>query len=111
MLKFAGQLNGTTEIALTKLDVLSGQKKIKVAVGYRLGGKKITGYPADSHLISKLKPEYALFSGWKEDISGIRKYKNLPKHAKNYIEFIEKNLRVPIKMISVGPEREQIIVR
>lgn len=111
MLKFAVRLNGTTEIVLTKLDVLSGQKKIKVAVGYRLNGKKISQYPADSHLISKLKPEYVLLPGWTEDISGIRQYKNLPKNAGNYIEFIEKNLRVPIKMISVGPERKQIIVK
>jgi adenylosuccinate synthase len=111
MLKFAVGLNGTTEIVLTKLDVLSGQEKIKAAVGYRLNGKKINQYPADSHLISKLKPEYALLSGWKEDISGIRKYKNLPENAVNYIEFIEKKLGVPVKMISVGPERKQIIVR
>lgn len=111
MLKFAVRLNGTTEIVLTKLDVLSGQKKIKVAVGYRSNGRKTNQYPADSHLISKLKPEYTLLPGWEEDISAVRKYKNLPKNARAYIEFIEKKLGVPVKMISVGPERKQIIVK
>lgn len=110
MLKFASKLNGVTEIILTKLDVLSGQEKIKVAVGYRLNGKKIHQYPADSHLISKLKPEYILLPGWKEDISQIRKYGGLPKSARAYVEFIEKKLGVPVKMISVGPERKQMIV-
>lgn len=111
MLKFAVRLNRTTEIVLTKLDVLSGQKKIKVGVGYRLGGKKVSEYPADSHLISKLKPEYILLPGWKEDISAVHQYNDLPKAAKAYVELIEKKLRVPVKMISVGPERRQIIVR
>lgn len=111
MLKFAVRLNGATEIVLTKLDVLSGQAKLKVGIGYRLGGKKVSEYPADSHLISKLKPEYILLPGWKEDISAVRQYNDLPKSARAYVEFIEKKLGVPVKMISVGPERKQIIVR
>lgn len=111
MLKFASKLNGATELVLTKLDVLSGQTKLKVGVGYRLGKKIIKEYPADSHLIPKLKPEYILLPGWKEDISAIRKYGDLPKSARAYIEFIEKKLGVPVKMISVGPERKQMIVK
>lgn len=111
MLKFAVKLNGVTELVLTKLDVLSGQTKIKAAIGYRLGKKEIGEYPADSHLISRLESKYTILPGWNEDISGVRKFNSLPLAARNYVDFIEKSLEVPIKMISVGPERKQIIVR
>lgn len=111
MLKFAVKLNGATELVLTKLDVLSGQDRLKVAVGYRLGKKILKEYPADFHLVPKLKPEYISLPGWKEDISAVRKYGDLPKSARAYVEFIEKKLKVSVKMISVGPERKQMIVR
>ncbi len=110
-LNFSCKINGFTHITLTKIDVLSGLKEIKVCVGYRLGSKKISYTECGYIELEKVKPIYKIFKGWKEDISKIRKFKDLPTNCKNYILFIEKFLKVPIRIVSVGPDRVETIFR
>ncbi len=108
-LKFATLINGVSELIITKLDVLSGFKKIPVAVKYRYNNKEIEKYPILSHILEEVKPIYEYLNGWERDISNIKDYKDLPKNAKNYIKFIEDYLNIPVKYISVGPKRSQMI--
>jgi adenylosuccinate synthase len=108
---FSNKINGFSHIALTKLDVLSGLKEIKVCVGYKLGNKKISYSECGYLELEKLKPIYKTFKGWNEDISKIKKFKDLPKTCKNYVLFIEKFLKVPIKIVSVGPDRAETIYK
>ncbi|MDP2685423.1 MAG: adenylosuccinate synthase [bacterium] len=107
--KFACDINGLTKIALTKTDVLSGLKEIKVCVGYKYKGKKISYEECGYLELAELKPVYKTFKGWKEDIKGVKKLSQLPLNCRKYIDFIEKFLGVPIKVISTGPEREETI--
>lgn len=111
MLKYTSRINGLTSISLMLLDVLSGFDKIKICVGYDLQGKTIDNFPASIHTLGKCTPIYEEVEGWQEDITGVTKYEELPINAKKYIERIEKYVGVPIKIISVGPKRNQTIVR
>ncbi len=108
-LKAANRVNGITHINLTKLDVLSGMKELKVAVKYSLNGKEIFDIPLSENDQEKLDIEYGTFDGWDEDITSCEKYEDLPKNAKKYIEAIEKMLEVKVNFIGVGPKRSQII--
>lgn len=107
--KFAVEVAGITEIVITKIDVLSGLEKIKVCVGYKLNGKNIPYSSCGYQELEKLTPEYKEFAGWDEDISGIRKFSDLPKNCQEYLKFIEKFLGVRIGIVSVGPQREAYI--
>ncbi len=107
--KFGVDVSGITEIALTKIDILSGMAKIKVGIGYTLKDKKIPYSSCGYAELENVKIEYQELPGWKEEIAGITKFANLPKNAQAYIAFIEKFLRVPIKIISTGPKREEYI--
>ena len=109
LLRESARINGLTDIALTKLDVLSGFKTIKVAVGYELNGKSVDHYP--SSRLDEVTPVYEELDGWEEDISKIDTYENLPVTARTYIEFLEKKVGVPITSISVGPGRESTFFR
>jgi adenylosuccinate synthase len=104
-------LNGYTELALTKLDVLSDLDPLKICVGYELQGERI-GYPPEStRLLSKCQPIYEDMPGWSGDISGIQDYEELPENARAYVERLEDLMGVEISAISVGPGREQTIYR
>lgn len=108
-LKYVCEINGMTDIILTKLDVLSIFDKIKVCTAYMYKGKKISGFMSDSSELSKCTPVYKTLTGWKTDITKARKYSDLPKEAKDYIRFIEKETGVKVSIVSVGPDREQIL--
>lgn len=110
LVKTSCRLMGATEIILTKLDVLDGFKKIKVATGYKFNGKRMGYLDGDAHFLGKVRPIYRGLLGWGEKITGVRKFEELPKNAKLYIGFIEKFTGVPIKIVSVGPTREQTIL-
>ena len=110
-LQYSTRINSLSQLFITKLDVLSGLEEIKVCVGYSFEDKKITDYPLVDEILDKCEPIYESFKGWDEDISEIIKYDELPENAKKYIEFIEDFIDVPIKYISVGPERNQNIIR
>ncbi len=110
MLRTSCRLNNFTELALTKLDVLNGLKEINVCVGYKLGGKTIKERPADLEDLKKCKPVYKKFRGF--DIkAGTSGFEQLPVPARQYIEFVEQELGVPIRIVSVGASREETIVR
>ncbi|MDO5411713.1 MAG: adenylosuccinate synthase [Lachnospiraceae bacterium] len=108
--RYGCRVQGTTEAVLTVLDVLGYLDEIPVCVGYEVDGKVIRDFPATS-LLEKAKPVLKVMPGWKCDIRGIQKYEDLPEACRNYIEFIEKELEVPIKMVSNGPRRDEIIYR
>jgi len=109
LLKYANQSNHLTALAITKLDILSGQKKIKLGVGYKLNGRKVEYIPHDAKYLEKVDPIYEEFEGWKEDIANVREFEKLPKNAKKYISAIEKFTKIPVKFISVGPKRGEVI--
>lgn len=111
LLRFAVALNGVTEVALTKLDVLDGFPTIKLCVGYTLNGKKVGYVDGDAHFLGKVKPVYKTLKGWKTTLKDIRKFSALPKAAVAYIKEIERQIGVPVKYISVGPARDQTIIR
>ena len=109
-LKYSCQINGVTELMMMKGDVLSGFDKIMVCTGYKYKGEIITHFPYNIEP-ENLEPIYIGFDGWSEDITKITDFDNLPEELKEYIEFIEKELDTPIKIVSVGPDRTQTILR
>jgi adenylosuccinate synthase len=109
-LKYSCQINGVTELMMMKGDVLSGFDKIMVCTGYKYKGEVITHFPYNIEP-ENLEPIYIGFDGWTEDITKVKDFENLPDELKEYIEFIEKELETPIKIISVGPDRTQTILR
>ncbi len=109
MLNYSKDLNSLTGIVITKLDVLSGLDRIKVCTSYKVNGKETTVYPNDLEDLKKAQPVYEELAGWSEDISGIKKYDDLPESAKACLKFISENLALPIKIVSVGPKRTQTI--
>ncbi len=108
MLKYAHRLNGFTQLALTKLDVLSGLDSIKVAVGYRLADKPLQ-FPLSLKQLEQCEAVYEEFEGFEID-SSLREWDQLPEAAKKYINFISKTLQVPVSMVSVGPARKETIM-
>lgn len=109
-LKYAVQVNGVTELYMMKGDVLSGFDTLKVCTGYEYKGQNI------EHLPYNIEPEnvtpiYVEKKGWKADLTGLTSYEELPAELKEYIEFIEKEVEVPIKVVSVGPDRKQTIIK
>ena len=108
-LKYSCKINGVTKLMMMKSDVLSGFKSIKVCTSYEYRGSKIDYLPYDIGDDS-LKPIYKEFEGWDEDITGLRDFNSLPKNLKNYISYLEKELEIPIGIISVGPDRLQTII-
>ena len=109
LVKHSIRTNGIENLILTKLDVLSGLDNLKIATYYE-NGSKISGYVADAPSLRKLTPHYETLPGWKEDISSCKKMNELPENARNYVDRLEKLLDVLID-ISVGPERNQTIIR
>ncbi len=108
--RYGAKLQNATELALTKLDCLSKQKTLKICTHYKIGDRTIEYFPITPELMLA-EPVYIEVPGWDEDISGIREFEKLPGAAKNYVETLEKFVGVPIRYISVGPEREALIVR
>ena len=104
-------INGTTGIVLTKLDVLSGTGTLKLATSYQLDGQTVTAPPASVEQLSRCQPVYEEMPGWSEDITGVRNFQDLPEAARDYVHRIEELVGTPVQMISVGPQREQIIGR
>jgi adenylosuccinate synthase len=109
--RHAVRINGIDEIALTKLDVLNEMDEICIATGYRLNGKTVQNIPTDTTLLDRIKPVYRTFPGWKKDLKGVRKFSDLPKKARTYLEFLEKYLKVKITLVSTGRERGETIIR
>ncbi|QLH75757.1 MAG: adenylosuccinate synthase [Methanomassiliicoccales archaeon] len=115
IVNYAVRLNGLTQIALTKLDVLNGMKKVKVATAYEIDGKVVRHFPASIRDLEKAKPLYSEFDGWDDwtpdELARMMKagYSSLPKNLREYVSFIEKEGRTKVSIISLGKERDKTI--
>ena len=109
--RHAVQINGIEQIAMTKLDVLSGIDEIKFGVAYRTNGTRTDRMPSDTRVLAGCEPVYQSFKGWKDDLSKIRRFDDLPRAARIYLNFVERYLKVRVSMISVGKDREKTILR
>ncbi len=110
-LKYSLMVNGISEIALTKLDVLDSFAEIKICVGYKKNGKLLKSFPTDVQTLETVEPVYQDCKGWNEKISDARKWKQLPNRTMKYVETIEKLSGVRVSLVSVGARRDQTIVR
>ena len=108
--RYGVEVQAATEIALTKLDVMSYMEKIPVCTHYKLDGKIIDNFPFPTAL-KYAEPVIEYVDGWNCDITGVRKFEDLPKAAQDYVLYIEKEIGCPITYVSVGPERDSIIIR
>ncbi len=104
-------INGISELAIMKLDVLDGLEKIKICVGYEHNGVTHQEFPMDYEVICKAKPVYIEMKGWSTPTAGVREYDKLPANARKYIERLEKLLKVRIRYVSTGSQRADTIIR
>lgn len=109
LLRYTNMLNDYTALALTKLDVLSTLDEIKIGKAYTLDGELLDSPPTNANKLSRVEVVYETLKGWKQDISTVRKFEDLPKEAQDYVTYIEKIVEVPIKWIGVGQGRDAII--
>jgi adenylosuccinate synthase len=108
--KYSASINGITALAITMLDVLSAVEQVKVCVSYEVNGERVDNFPMHQTDLHHARPVYKLLSGWGVNVTECRRREELPEEARNFISFIEAELGVPVRMISVGPERDQAIV-
>jgi adenylosuccinate synthase len=111
LLLYAVRINGISELTVTKLDILSGLENLKLCTAYRRDGKTLTDLPFGPADLSPYEPVYEELPGWSEDVSGVRKWADLPSAAKTYLERIADLSGVPVRLVSVGPERQQLVER
>jgi adenylosuccinate synthase len=109
--RYALELSGADGLIVTNLDVLTGFDQVRAAVEYSFEGRTFSTWPAHLADLDRVTPHYKDFAGWSEDITRVRRFDDLPRNARAYVEWLEKELAVPIVMLSVGPEREQVIPR
>jgi adenylosuccinate synthase len=110
-LRYAAQINGFTELALTKLDILTGLDPVFICTAYEYRGERLVDFPQDSAVLAACRPIYEALPGWSEDVRGIRCFEALPAAARAYVTRIEALAGAPVTMVSVGPERDQLIRR
>jgi adenylosuccinate synthase len=110
-LSYAVEVNGMTELALMKLDVLSRFDEIKAAVQYKIDGKASEDFPIEQGAFQRATPVYRSFPGWRDDIMAVNRYDKLPAAAREYVEWIESQIGIPISQVSIGPGREQTLLR
>ncbi len=108
--RYAVRINGLTGIALTKLDVLSGFETVRICTGYDCEGAILTEIPASVEKLSRCRPIYEEFPGWKGDISAVRRFEDLPENAVKYVKKLEELVGCPIILVSVGPRRDETII-
>ncbi len=109
--RFSNRINGYTDVAITRLDVLDILPIIKICTGYLLDGKRVDNFPANTALLDKCQPVYEELPGWLAPTNDIRDYKKLPSQARSYVERVEELISCPVSIISVGEKREQTIFR
>jgi adenylosuccinate synthase len=109
LLRYATRINGLTKLVLTKLDVLSGLDPLWICTGYRKAGRIFPHLPMGLGELSAYEPVYVELAGWKETLGQNREWEDLPPAARGYIQFLEEGTGVPVHLVSVGPEREQVV--
>ena len=110
-LRYAVAVNGFTELALMKLDILSRFDAVKVAIAYEIDGERWENFPVDTDLLARAIPIYETLPGWGDDIMNVTEYAALPEQARHYVEWLEAQIGIPIPVVSVGPGRRQTLVR
>ena len=110
-LRYARRVNSLTELFITKLDVLSGFETISVATGYSSSQGTFTEFPRQQRVLYRCRPRYTELPGWEADITEVRRFEDLPRTARSYIEFVEDQVGIPVNWVSVGPERRQVVAR
>jgi adenylosuccinate synthase len=110
-LRYTSMINGFTELAITKLDVLTGLDELKVCTAYRYDDKEITRFPAEVQTLEKMEPIYETLPGWSQDITGASQFGDLPEAAQRYLQYVADFMGVGISMISTGPKRSQTIAQ
>jgi adenylosuccinate synthase len=110
-LRYAQRINGLTEMAITKLDILSRFETLQVCVAYELDGERVGTFPPDLSVLARCQPIYETLAGWGDDISGARSFDDLPPQAREYIRRVEELAGIPATYIGVGPGRDQIVSR
>lgn len=108
-LQYATRINGFTAIAMTKLDVFDTLPELQVCVAYRYNGKETTTFPSSTRVLEECEPVYETFPGWQQPLTQARIPEDIPKNTKAYIDYVSEYLNVPIPIISVGPDRAQIV--
>jgi adenylosuccinate synthase len=111
LLRYAVRINGLTELVVTKLDILSGLKTLKICNRYTANSQRFNELPFGPSALSPFSPEYIEMPGWDQDVTSVRTWADLPHQARTYIQMIEEITGIPVRIISVGPEREQVITR
>jgi adenylosuccinate synthase len=109
--RYALEVAGADGWIVTNLDVLTGFAEIRAAVRYKIGGAETRDWPADAPTLERVEPVYSSRRGWTEDITGVRRYEELPAAARDYVEWLESEVGTPIRLLSVGPDRSQVISR
>ena len=109
--RYSTNLNGFTSGILTRLDVLDEMDTVKICVGYKIGGKMVDRFPADASALENCTPVYEEWPGWKVNTSDARKARELPRNARRYIRRLEELIGCRFHIISIGPRREQSIVK
>ncbi|MFA6448916.1 MAG: adenylosuccinate synthase [bacterium] len=110
LLRYSARINGMSALAMTKLDVLDEFDTIKVCVGYKVGNEVISEFTTDFRKLRECTPVYEDLPGWKTDTSHVKDYRDLPEAAQNYVKYIERIIKTPISIISVGPRRAQTVI-
>jgi adenylosuccinate synthase len=110
MLRHAVRLNSLTELALTKLDILDGFETVKICTGYRLDGELLQDYPDRSDIIARVEPVYEVLDGWGSTLSEMREADHLPDLAKRFVEIVEREVGIPVRIVGVGAERDDYLL-
>ena len=110
-LKYVCDINSIDSLVLTHLDIYDDMEEIKACTAYSYNGKTASEFPSSISSLEEAEPVFKVFKGWKQKISGIKSFEELPENAKKYIEFIESYTQVPIDIISVGYQRNETMVR
>jgi adenylosuccinate synthase len=111
VVRYSARINGTTGLALMLLDVLGDFDELKLCNDYTYNGETLPDFPARLGVLEACTPQYRTLPGWKSDITGCRDYAALPAAARRYVEAVEEITGVPVKIVSVGPDRAQTIIR
>ncbi|MFM8712203.1 MAG: adenylosuccinate synthetase, partial [Actinomycetota bacterium] len=111
MLRHAVRVNSLTDIALTKLDVLDDFDTVRVCTGYRLNGKPLDGFPDDAEVLARVECVYHDVPGWKRELRGCRSESDLPNQVLTLLSLVEQHTGVPVSVVGVGPERDDVVVR
>ncbi len=108
-LKYAVMMSGVSELIMMKSDVMNDFETVKICTAYKVGGKTLDYFPFEAG--EEVEPVYTEFKGWNSDICGVRRYEDFPEEFKEYVKYIETETGCPIKIISVGPDRKEIVIR